>query len=174
MEFGDPRLPERFWKKIERTEDGDCWIWTGAIKNQRGGNRRYATYTHEGKQRQLVMVVALILDPEYDAKKYRAYNTCENKYICANPTHIATVARADCKNGHENPKRNAHNMCIECKREAERNRTRPHGWKSKTTPRRKPQKPIEGFTVFGDKKTDEIWRPAGWPKEVLGGQLKAG
>lgn len=172
MEFGDPRLPERFWKKINRTEDG-CWVWTGAIKSQRTGNRRYATYTHEGKQRQMVMVVAMMLDPDYDPKKFRAYNTCENEYICANPEHISTKSRNECKNGHQNPERNAHNMCKECKREGEKARgPRPPGG-SRRSPRRKPVRPIEGFTVFGDRPPGEIWRPSGWPKEVLDGKLSA-
>lgn len=164
MKFGDPRLPERFWKKVERTEDNDCWIWVGAIKSQRTGNRRYATYTHDGKQRQMVTVVTLVLDPDFDSKKFRAYNTCENKYLCANPEHIATISRSTCKNGHENTERNSHNMCKQCKREGEKSRG--------SSPRpKKPKKPIEGFTVFGDKTSDDIWRPSGWPKEVLGGRI---
>lgn len=173
VEFGDPRLPERFWSKVEPADNG-CWMWKGAVKHQKIGDRRYATYTHEGRQRQLPMVVALVfIQPGYDTKQFRAENTCENKYQCANPEHITLISRADCKNGHKNPKRNAHNMCIECKREGERSRgPRPSGWGRKTV-RRKTPKPIEGFTVFGDKPPGEIWRPAGWPKEVLGGRIPA-
>lgn len=29
-EFGDPRLPERFWSKVHVTESG-CWEWTAAL-----------------------------------------------------------------------------------------------------------------------------------------------
>lgn len=172
VEFGDPRLPERFWKKVEPNDTG-CWIWKGAIKEQKGG-RRYGTYTHDSRQRQVPMVIASVfIQPGYDTKEFRAENTCENKYICAHPEHITLISRHDCKRGHKNPPR-ANGSCKICKAEDER--ARPKGRVSqrsrKNVVRRKPTKPIEGFSVFGDKKTDEIWRPSGWPKEVLGGNLK--
>lgn len=37
-EFGDPRLPERFWEKVAQQESG-CWLWTRAL-NRDG----YGTY----------------------------------------------------------------------------------------------------------------------------------
>ena len=29
MEFGDPRLPERFWAKVSPVPNTGCWMWTG-------------------------------------------------------------------------------------------------------------------------------------------------
>lgn len=30
VEFGDPRLPARFWTKVQPKANG-CWHWTGEI-----------------------------------------------------------------------------------------------------------------------------------------------
>lgn len=32
--FGDPRLPERFWGKVEPEPNTGCWLWTGAFASR--------------------------------------------------------------------------------------------------------------------------------------------
>lgn len=31
VEYGDPRLPPRFWNKVWPCYDSDCWVWMGAL-----------------------------------------------------------------------------------------------------------------------------------------------
>ena len=38
--FGDPRLPERFWKNVEPCATGDCWLWVGTT-TEKGYGRVY-------------------------------------------------------------------------------------------------------------------------------------
>ncbi len=40
IEFGDPRLPKRFWAKVTITENG-CWEWTGATNGNGYGHIRF-------------------------------------------------------------------------------------------------------------------------------------
>ena len=41
MDYGDPRLPDRFWDKVQvvaeaSTYPGPCWVWTGAKRGRYG------------------------------------------------------------------------------------------------------------------------------------------
>ena len=36
MNFGDSRLPERFWSKVHPCPITGCWLWTGSIRNRWG------------------------------------------------------------------------------------------------------------------------------------------
>lgn len=171
MEFGDNRLPERFWKKVNPEHESGCWIWTAAIKRRKGGTRGYATFAMDGKSLSMITVVGEIVFPDYNKNTHRIVNTCENKYICA--LHVAVEPRRSaCKNGHENPERDSRYNCILCKKENDKKRPPREGMRGT---RRKKQKMPEGYTVFGDREIDdrEIWRPPGWSKEVLGGKLSA-
>lgn len=31
LEFGDPRLPGRFWKKVHIEPNSGCWLWSGSV-----------------------------------------------------------------------------------------------------------------------------------------------
>lgn len=170
MEFGDERLPPRFWNKV-RIDASGCWLWLGAVKCKSESDKRYGVYTHEGKPTPLNWAIGRALFPGYDEEKYRPVNTCENENVCVEPTHIVLRDRSACKNGHIDPPRKNRN-CVLCKREREAER--PPRLESRSGTRKFVRKPVAiGRTVFGDRPPGYLWRPTGWPREVLGGKLSA-
>lgn len=167
MEYGDPRLPERFWKKVVPDPASGCWLWNGAIKKRPNNYRQYGSFTFEGKPTLLSQVLTSVLFPGYDKVQFKPAYTCDN-FACANPEHVYLIPRNTCKRGHKNPERDAARNCLECKRaSSNRGRRRTSG-----SLKRRPLP--EGKSIFGDSATAEIWRPTGWPKEVLDGRLNTG
>jgi hypothetical protein len=47
IQFGDNRLPERFWKKVVIYPGSGCWLWTAG----KYGSRGYAAFKWEGRTR---------------------------------------------------------------------------------------------------------------------------
>jgi len=142
--FGDPRLPSRFWNKVEVTADG-CWLWRAA-HNERG----YGNLSFGGK-------------PGVSAYRL-AYNTLvgsvpdglELDHICrapacVNPHHLEIVthrenilrgnttpakhaAATHCRNGHPFDLFNTHytpqgkrtcRICMQKRLDTYMRRTRP-------------------------------------------------
>ena len=71
----NPDLPERFWKKVDKSKP--CWNWTGAWSNG------YGMYRHEGKIR---MVQRIISEPIPTNKKI--LKSCGHIW-CINPEHFS-------------------------------------------------------------------------------------
>ena len=112
MKFGDPRLPERFWSKVQAPRSpGGCWLWTAAVEH--GGYGRYwsdgsTKSAHRVAYETLVGVVPDSLQLDH---RCRVRN-------CVNPAHLEPVTgrentlrgisspaqyarRTQCSNGHE-------------------------------------------------------------------------
>jgi hypothetical protein len=168
IEHGDPRLPQRYWDKSIPGAGHECWVWTGAIKKTPNGGRGYASYSHEKRIRVLTQVLAEVFIDGYDKTKHRAYLTCDD-YACSNPNHIAVKDRRECKNGHIRPE--GQKQCPECRRISDR--VRRNGKSRPKNTRKKPNgsSVTVDTSVFGDKVPVNVWRPTGWPQEVLGGRL---
>lgn len=69
MAFGDKRLPETFWSKIEVVHRTECWLWTGATKDSEPGNYGlftfHAPWEHEPRiWRVHRLMAAMIFGPE--------------------------------------------------------------------------------------------------------------
>lgn len=84
--FGDPRMPDRFWNKIEVNGDTGCWEWT-ASKNHNG----YGLYVVSIKPRKLqgahrAAFIALRFDPE----ELVCDHLCRVRH-CVNPNHMRAV-----------------------------------------------------------------------------------
>lgn len=85
MSYGDPRLPPRFWSKVEESTDG-CWLWTAALNGH--GYARFwwplagkAVYGH----RLAFDVVGPGLTPGLVLD-----HLCRNR-ACVNPAHLEEV-----------------------------------------------------------------------------------
>lgn len=76
-DYGDPRLPARFWEKVDPSSG--CWMWTGAI-----GKGYPSFYAHDSASRaaNLIAYSALI----GDVRPGWLRSTCREK-LCVNPAH---------------------------------------------------------------------------------------
>lgn len=131
IEFGDTRLPERFWSKVESGRSGDCWIWSGAL--QRAG---YGSFWWDGKIR-LAHRVAYEELVRPVPSHLQCDHLCRNR-DCVNPGHIEPVTRQEnvrrgkrgrlhepkshCPQGHELVDENVaiydgRRICKQCRRE---------------------------------------------------------
>jgi hypothetical protein len=86
VEFGDSRMPPRFWKRIRVSADG-CWIWTGAQRAAGYGgywDGTKATAVH------LAAYKALVGPPPDQTLDH----LCRNRR-CANPSHLEPVSNKE-------------------------------------------------------------------------------
>lgn len=88
-EFGDPRLPDRFWDKVVVVADastypGPCWIWT------RGTDKDgYGIFTWNGSPRRAHRVAYSVLIDEIP-QGLVSDHLCR-VHGCVNPAHIEPV-----------------------------------------------------------------------------------
>lgn len=87
-EFGDERLPERFWSKVRQDPSG-CWIWRGSRNSNGYGRFRVAgrkEYAHR------VSYAALVGDlPPWTPTGLQCDHLCRNR-ACVRPEHLELVA----------------------------------------------------------------------------------
>jgi hypothetical protein len=101
INFGDSRLPERFWRKVKRSNSG-CWHWTGHVTMS--GYGHYPA-THDRPVRAHRYLYDQLVEPVYDRKHpdYREVDhECHNRSKscqggatcmhrrCVNPAHLAS------------------------------------------------------------------------------------
>jgi hypothetical protein len=111
MEYGDLRLPERFWDKVQvvaaaSTYPGPCWIWTATLR------QGYGRFRWAGN-----LVSAHVLSWEVLTGRQRSEDLdhlCRVR-CCVNPQHLEEVSRGEnisrgikgygvrttCKQGHD-------------------------------------------------------------------------
>ena len=82
--FGDSRLPERFWAKVEQVTESGCWIWTASLNHGYGQmsiGHAHPYQTHRLAYQALVRTVppGLKLD-----------HICRVR-CCVNPAHLREV-----------------------------------------------------------------------------------
>lgn len=87
--YGDPRLPERFWDKVQIVPEasaypGPCWIWTAALSPD-----GYARYHLDGwTQKAHRVAYAALVGPIPDS--LQGDHLCRVT-MCVNPVHIDPV-----------------------------------------------------------------------------------
>jgi hypothetical protein len=153
-EYGDQRLPERFWSKVTANEQTGCWEWTASL-NRSGYGQFSVDRRPVGSHR--VAYIALV-GPIPEGKELD--HLCRVRH-CVNPAHLDPVTRAEhilrspyviavinaakthCPHGHEyspeNTWRNARGArwCRGCSREsmrrikARQRSARPDNWMPK-------------------------------------------
>lgn len=112
--FGDTRLPERFWAKVNARANG-CWEWRA--HRARNGYGQYGVQHRQIRSSHCVAYEALVGPVP---KGFELDHLCRNR-PCCNPAHLepvtrlenirrgdnraavsrAAAARSHCKNGHE-------------------------------------------------------------------------
>lgn len=96
VQFGDRRLPERFWAKTE-IQPNACWWWTGCLHK-----KGYGTYAVNRSQKKAHRVsYAALVEPIAEGMQIdhlchtrdtscRGGNTCMHRR-CVNPAHLEQV-----------------------------------------------------------------------------------
>lgn len=92
MNFGDPRLPDRFWNKVIPEPNSGCWLWLAASKKGYGailvgsskdGTRRMAA-AH------VVSYLALVGPYTAEDLDHKCRVRC-----CVNPAHLEPLSHRD-------------------------------------------------------------------------------
>ncbi len=84
MNLGDPRLPERFWARVQCCPANGCWLWTGVLK------RGYGSYGKHGSAHRTTYITEFGDVPTGLELDHRA---CQTK-SCCNPHHLEAVTHA--------------------------------------------------------------------------------
>lgn len=96
-------IEERFWSKVDKKSDSECWLWIGA-KNRRGygvlGSGRRANATTIGAHR-----ISYQIHYGDIPDDYVVMHKCDNP-SCVNPNHLAAGTNWD--NVHDMVKKNRH------------------------------------------------------------------
>lgn len=113
MNFGDHRLPERFWNKCSPCPMTGCWLWLGNVNRDGYGKIRWGSRSDGTRAmpsaHQVSYEVALGKVPpgmELDHRKCRTRSCCNPAHLEA-VTHAENVRRAvripptHCPYGHE-------------------------------------------------------------------------
>jgi hypothetical protein len=85
--FGDPRLPSRFWMKLAVNMDGGCWTWTASGSNGYGRFQvgRGSRQAHRIAYEALVGPIPAGLQLDH---------LCRNRGCC-NPAHLEPVTQQE-------------------------------------------------------------------------------
>lgn len=83
FDFGDARLPDRFWDKVIPEPNTGCWLWTAYLDKQ-----GYGQYNHNGKMQLAHRVVMSELVGPIDGLV--SDHLCRTT-ACVNPLHLEGV-----------------------------------------------------------------------------------
>ena len=108
IEFGDKRLPERFWAKIKVDADG-CWIWTASLFKTGYGQFNWKgkpSRAHRVAYLSLVGSIPVGLEPDHLCRKRNCVNPAcmelvtRSENVRRSPIHNNRV-KTHCSEGHE-------------------------------------------------------------------------
>lgn len=81
----DKKFVERFWKKVEKKSDNECWNWTACCYGKTSNKRGIISVYGKGSLAS-VMAYCLYTNSSYDLIE-TVVHRCGNG-ICCNPAHI--------------------------------------------------------------------------------------
>ncbi len=87
MNWGDERLPERFWDKCTPEPNSGCWFWTGAASSG------YGSFRVDGKAWTAHRFACQAVRGEIPANKV-VDHLCRNT-LCVNPRHLEPVSYSE-------------------------------------------------------------------------------
>lgn len=86
--------PEKFWARVEKTTDGECWNWRGAITSSGYGNLTYCGNHVQAHRLAYALAnggisLATGFRELGKAKRYNRFvlHKCDNR-LCCNPAHL--------------------------------------------------------------------------------------
>lgn len=90
LNFGDPRLPERYWAKVSRDALTGCWLWGGATWPKGYGVLYYKDYKKIGAH---VLMCQTAHGPR-PFEEAQALHSCDTP-PCVNPAHLRWGTHAE-------------------------------------------------------------------------------
>jgi hypothetical protein len=81
IQFGDTRLPRRFWDKVSPEPNSGCWLWTGSV-NEKGYGEIYFGDRNERTHR--LSYEMLVAD---FPREWLVCHRCDTPG-CVNPAHL--------------------------------------------------------------------------------------
>ena len=85
INFGDPRLPERFWSRVAPCPMSGCWLWVGAWIARDYGSYNKHDYAH-------VVAFTALVGPV--PKGLELDHLCR-VHCCCNPAHLEPVTHQE-------------------------------------------------------------------------------
>lgn len=83
----------RFWSKVDKKSDNECWNWKGTIKKRYGWFRVYV----DRKEREFIASRVALYLSGVDVKDLFVLHSCDNP-PCCNPNHLRTGTAKDNSN----------------------------------------------------------------------------
>lgn len=83
LDFGDDRLPKRYWAKVSLSSETECWIWTGTRYQKGYGAIKRDSYRNIGAH---IWMCEVAHGPR-PFELAQTLHSCDNP-PCVNPAHL--------------------------------------------------------------------------------------
>ena len=92
--FGDPRLPERFWSKVEPEPNTGCWLWAGGSRGKLvGGLPTYGEFRWDDTMKLAHRVAYEVLVGQVQRELVLDHRC--NMPCCVSPNHLRPITNRE-------------------------------------------------------------------------------